>query len=363
MDKRGNKNHKRGLNSIILDQWDIATSSSALMPDPSGTLICQTRINTLEEGHGENHASRSASILGPVFRINYDDTPATSFSAYLEHLPYTITSYISCRVLLKQCSPLSGGWVEWGQLAALILSILALIHWLFYTTCYRLYWCSLKPSVKGWPSVQHGSPNGLFVPSLDRPIWDYIAWLDSWKFLSYHPPLSPLDLLETRLAELRDGFGLWDINGVTRSLGHLKSMQAEFLMRELIDRLREAAREGREDFVQLLVNYGVPVNSKDSDGRTPLHWATRHGYEAAVRLLLETGKVSINSKDKYGKTALHEAVEHKRKAVVQLLLETKKGDINSKDRRGKTPLSIAAGKEDETMVQLLQSFTAKGSNH
>lgn len=39
----------------------------------------------------------------------------------------------------------------------------------------------------------------------------------------------------------------------------------------------------------LLATEGVDVNSKDSNGRTPLMWAERH--EAVVKLLLEAERV------------------------------------------------------------------------
>jgi serine/threonine-protein phosphatase 6 regulatory ankyrin repeat subunit A len=37
--------------------------------------------------------------------------------------------------------------------------------------------------------------------------------------------------------------------------------------------------------VRLLLEKAVDVDSKDSEGRTPLWWAARNGHEAVVQLL------------------------------------------------------------------------------
>ena len=45
------------------------------------------------------------------------------------------------------------------------------------------------------------------------------------------------------------------------------------------------------------------------------------GYDAIVKLLLETGNINVNWKDKTGWTPLSYAIERGRKDVVKLLLE------------------------------------------
>jgi hypothetical protein len=44
----------------------------------------------------------------------------------------------------------------------------------------------------------------------------------------------------------------------------------------------------------------VDMDSKDSEGQTPLSWAVGNGHEAIVKLLLDTGKVDADSKDSGG---------------------------------------------------------------
>ena len=47
----------------------------------------------------------------------------------------------------------------------------------------------------------------------------------------------------------------------------------------------------------LLDTRKIDVDSKDSNGRTPLSWVAANGHEAIVKLLLETEKVDVDSKD------------------------------------------------------------------
>jgi ankyrin repeat protein len=51
----------------------------------------------------------------------------------------------------------------------------------------------------------------------------------------------------------------------------------------------------------LLATGKMCVNSKDEDERTPLSRAASNGYQAVVKMLLETGKMEVNlQRPKYG---------------------------------------------------------------
>ena len=118
-----------------------------------------------------------------------------------------------------------------------------------------------------------------------------------------------------------------------------------------------AAGSGHETMVNLLLEKGADVDSKDTLwGKTPLLWATNNGHKAVVKLLLENG-ASVDSKCKdvseRGWTPLWLAMRNKDEAVMKLLLKNG-ADVNSKDSRwGQTPLSWAAENGHEALVKLL----------
>jgi hypothetical protein len=67
--------------------------------------------------------------------------------------------------------------------------------------------------------------------------------------------------------------------------------------------LWQAAENGHEAFVRLLLDKGASIDAKDSDGWTPLSRAAGNGHEAVVRLLLDKG-ASIDAKGLDGRTPL-----------------------------------------------------------
>ncbi len=82
--------------------------------------------------------------------------------------------------------------------------------------------------------------------------------------------------------------------------------------------LRAAANAGRTDAVRVLITRGVPVDSADADGWTPLLMAAWQGQTEAVRVLLAAGADAAH-RDGAGKTALDWAREGKRDAVIAVL--------------------------------------------
>jgi hypothetical protein len=106
-----------------------------------------------------------------------------------------------------------------------------------------------------------------------------------------------------------------------------------------------AAAKGNEAVVKLLLEKGADLESKDKKyGRTPLSWAAESGHKAVEGTKLE-------SKSKHGQTSLSWAARKGYKAVVKLL--EKGADLESKDNYGQTPLSYAAERGDEAVVKLL----------
>ncbi|KAL7147318.1 hypothetical protein ABFS83_06G099500 [Erythranthe nasuta] len=102
-----------------------------------------------------------------------------------------------------------------------------------------------------------------------------------------------------------------------------------------LDAIHKFAKEGDEEKLLECIESGVPLNLKDSEGRTPLHWAVDRGHMNVTALLLRK-KADVNAKDNEGQTALHYAAACERGAIAELLVE-KGADIQIKDDEGNTP--------------------------
>ncbi|KAK1290787.1 Acyl-CoA-binding domain-containing protein 1 [Acorus calamus] len=105
-----------------------------------------------------------------------------------------------------------------------------------------------------------------------------------------------------------------------------------------LDAIHASAREGELDNLTTYLENGVSVNLRDSEGRTPLHWAVDRGHQDVVELLI--GKqADVNAMDNEGQTPLHYAVMCERGAIAEFLVKHN-ADCNSKDNEGKTPCDL-----------------------
>lgn len=103
------------------------------------------------------------------------------------------------------------------------------------------------------------------------------------------------------------------------------------------------------DIAKLLINYGLDVNAKDGNLRTPLHGTARFGIPEVANLLLEHG-ANVNAKDEDSSTPLHEAVISDNVKMANLLLENG-ADLNIESNCG-TPLELARSRDNKAMVEL-----------
>ena len=103
--------------------------------------------------------------------------------------------------------------------------------------------------------------------------------------------------------------------------------------------------------------------TRDNDGDTPLHYACEYGYAHIVQYFLSTGKVDPLAKNKYDETPmfkqdyqsklplLHLAAHHGWIDIVIDLITKYKCDTNCKDSRGRTPLHYAASNNHLEVVR------------
>uniref|UniRef100_A0A3Q0SW03 Uncharacterized protein n=1 Tax=Amphilophus citrinellus TaxID=61819 RepID=A0A3Q0SW03_AMPCI len=114
--------------------------------------------------------------------------------------------------------------------------------------------------------------------------------------------------------------------------------------------------EGRLDMATLLIEKGgVPLESRDSEGRTALHVASWQGCVEIVDLLSKHG-ANPNAQD--GATALSIAAQEGHTNIVAMLLE-RGADPNHIDKYGRSPVKVAGKHGHFNIVRLLESYGAK----
>ncbi|MCP5369924.1 MAG: ankyrin repeat domain-containing protein [Rickettsiaceae bacterium] len=105
--------------------------------------------------------------------------------------------------------------------------------------------------------------------------------------------------------------------------------------------LYQAIQCKHKDIVELLIEKGAAIDTKDDDGNnTVLHSAIQCQSKDIVELLIDK-KANIESRDDEGKTPLHHGVYHNNIDAMKLLLD-EGAEINIQDNEGRTPLHLAA---------------------
>lgn len=117
-----------------------------------------------------------------------------------------------------------------------------------------------------------------------------------------------------------------------------------------INSLIDATIRGDTERVRSLLNQGLPVDQPDR-GSTPLMAAAREGRLEIAEQLLDKG-AQVDARDRLGHTPLHHAVI-KRHADIATLLIKRRANVNAKDNGAMTPLMWAAKKGDAQLVREL----------
>uniref|UniRef100_A0A670ZD41 GA binding protein transcription factor subunit beta 2 n=1 Tax=Pseudonaja textilis TaxID=8673 RepID=A0A670ZD41_PSETE len=138
---------------------------------------------------------------------------------------------------------------------------------------------------------------------------------------------------------------------------------------DLGKKLLEAARQGQDDEVRLLMANGAPFTTDwvspgweshqggeegqaGTLGISALHLAARHGHYSTAEVLLRNG-ANVNAKDMLKMTALHWATEHNHRDVIELLLKHG-ADVHAFSKFGKSAFDIALDKNNPETLLLLQ---------
>ena len=92
--------------------------------------------------------------------------------------------------------------------------------------------------------------------------------------------------------------------------------------------LHGASLGGNVAIIETMLSHGLDVNSKDSDGNTPLMGPALFGNMVAVNYLLDKG-ADTSLKGQYGRNLLHQASEDGYVAIIETVLSHGR-DINSR---------------------------------
>lgn len=135
---------------------------------------------------------------------------------------------------------------------------------------------------------------------------------------------------------------------------------AEYLLSVLprLD-LFEASVAGRTDAVlQKIENDPALLESRNSDGWTPLHLAAFFGHPELLKKLIDKGAlVNARSGNSMQNTPLHAAVAGGKAEIVRLLAE-RGADVNAQQHGGWTALHGAAQSGNREMVEVLVAHGA-----
>ena len=123
--------------------------------------------------------------------------------------------------------------------------------------------------------------------------------------------------------------------------------------------LHLASLSGALTTVQMLVDAGADVRAVSDKGSICLFFAACFGHTDTVRYLVSLPEVDVNHQGK-NLTALHLAVEGKYADVVQVLIDAG-ADIETKDDEGRSPLLVASISGDLTIVTKLVKAGADGT--
>jgi len=106
-----------------------------------------------------------------------------------------------------------------------------------------------------------------------------------------------------------------------------------------------------KSIIDMLVVHGASLESRDLEGRTPLHQAVNRCHLCIVQIFVSFQK-DLDVKDSTGATPLHLAVLSSAEDIVEELVLAGAG-VNCVDNTGQTPLHIAARLLSHEILQFL----------
>lgn len=112
-----------------------------------------------------------------------------------------------------------------------------------------------------------------------------------------------------------------------------------------------ATFNGNENMAEMLIRSGADIHTKDNAGYGPIHWAAFNGYRNVIKLLVSK-RANVNSRSNHGWTPLLQAATRGHLAACIALIAAG-ASVNSSSNDGWTPLHKACANGHTDVVKLL----------
>ena len=117
--------------------------------------------------------------------------------------------------------------------------------------------------------------------------------------------------------------------------------------------LHDAAKQGHFSIVRYLTDKGANLNLKENNGNTLMHFAALSGNLEMIRYLTEK-EVDVKVVNNYNTTPLHLASLNGYLNIVQYFIEEKSAELNAKNNGGNTAMHFAASSGYLRIIKYLQ---------
>ncbi|XP_041972423.1 rabankyrin-5 [Aricia agestis] len=112
---------------------------------------------------------------------------------------------------------------------------------------------------------------------------------------------------------------------------------------------------GLTDVIQTLLEHGANINSKDAEGKTPLHIAIENQHAGIISLLLSQPGIDLSARDNKGVSPFAAALTARNNKAAQAILERNPSAAEQVDKKGRNFLHVAIQTNDVESVMFLLS--------